>query len=182
MILRSQRKLSKEVHGIPFYQTSTTWNHSDTLVLMLMKEKNLLRMDTQTKLMLMERWTQLTKKEDVNNQTWSSFFLIFLLFRMKSLRSAISQFTDGLKSSNITWINTSNHGKVMVNGNIKIKNWKKNMLPLLTPKENRMINTKLIIKISWKEKTNSRPRKLRRKWRWQPSTDLQLNKFNKSRA
>lgn len=181
MILRSQKKLSKEVHGIPFSQISTTWNLSDTLVLMLKKEKNSLRMDTQTKLMLMERWMLLTKKEDVNNQIWFSSFLIFLLFRMKSLRSAISQFTDGLKSSDITWMNTRNHGKVMVNGDIKIKNSKRNMLPLLTLKEKLMINTKLIIKISWREKTHSNKRKLK-KLRWQPSTDLQLNKFNKSRT
>jgi hypothetical protein len=40
MMLKSQKKLFKEPHGILFFQINITWKLSDILVLMLKKEKN----------------------------------------------------------------------------------------------------------------------------------------------
>lgn len=40
MTLRSQKKLFKELHGTLFFQINIIWKLSDTLVLMLKKEKN----------------------------------------------------------------------------------------------------------------------------------------------
>lgn len=93
--LKFQRKPFKELLGIQFFPINTTPKLSATLEPILMREKSSLRMVTQMSKVLMEKWIKSTKNRDVNNQTWSSFSLTWLLSQMMLSRKLTSKSMDG---------------------------------------------------------------------------------------